>query len=40
MERYEELEISVIRFDSNDVIVTSGCETYECTTDGSGLPDF
>ena len=27
MEKYEALEMEVIRFDADDVIVTSGCDT-------------
>ena len=37
MEQYEVLEMEVIRFETEDVIVTSGgCETNTCEFDYSG----
>ena len=36
MEKYEALEIEVIVFESNDVIVTS---TGDINTDPAGIPD-
>ena len=34
MEVYESPKMEVIAFDSEDVIITSGCDTFACTTGG------
>ncbi len=35
MKKYKEIELDIIRFETEDVINDSSCLTY-CTTDGGG----
>ncbi len=42
LNEYKSLEIEVLSFDEDDVIVTSGCETLSCPTEGEKIrcPDY
>jgi len=37
LNEYKSLEIEVLSFDEDDVIVTSGCETHSCPTEGEPI---
>lgn len=40
LNEYKSLEIEVLSFDEDDVIVTSGCETHSCPQEGEHMHDF